>query len=128
MKNISDDETKLEEFQESDSQDTTGISSTVNEANVESMYVKFGKPYNFEGDMYDGIDLTGLNNLTMRNLNNIEKKFYRLAVTSFNPENTITYSMLVAQEASGLPIEFFEQLPAKDMIIIKRYVVNFLFN
>lgn len=128
MKNISDDETKFEEFQESDSQDTTGISSTVNEADDESMYVKFGKPYNFEGDMYDGIDLSGLYNLTMRNLNNIEKKFYRLAVTSFNPENTITYSMLVAQEASGLPIEFFEQLPAKDMIIIKRYVVNFLFN
>lgn len=128
MKNISDDETKLEEFQESDSQDTTGISSTVNEADDEGMYVKFGKPYNFEGDMYDGIDLSGLYNLTMRNLNNIEKKFYRLAVTSFNPENTITYSMLVAQEASGLPIEFFEQLPAKDMIIIKRCVVNFLFN
>lgn len=128
MKNISDDERKLEEFQKSDSQDTTGISSTVNEADDESMYVKFGKPYNFEGDMYDGIDLSGLNNLTMRNLNNIEKKFYRLAVTSFNPENTITYSMLVAQEASGLPIEFFEQLPAKDMIIIKRHVVNFLFN
>lgn len=128
MKNISDDETKLEEFQESDSQHTTGISSTVNEADDEIMYVKFGKPYNFEGDMYDGIDLSGLYNLTMRNLNNIEKKFYRLAVTSFNPENTITYSMLVAQEASGLPIEFFEQLPAKDMIIIKRYVVNFLFN
>ena len=60
-------------------------------------YVKFSKPYTFEDDVYEGVDLSGLSNLTGRNLNNIEKRFYKLGIASFNPENTVAYAQVVAQ-------------------------------
>ncbi len=91
------------------------------------LYVKFSKPYRFEDDMYDGIDLSSLSNLTVRNLDNIEKNYYKYGLASFNPENTATYAKVVAQEATGLPIEFFDQLPLKEMYKIKSRVVNFLY-
>lgn len=91
------------------------------------LYVKFRKPFRFEDDVYNGIDLSGLENLTSKDLGEIEKKYYRTGVTSFNPEITATYAMIAAQRATGMPIEFFEQLPAGDMIDIKRTIVNFLF-
>lgn len=91
-------------------------------------YVKFHKSYVFEDDdVYDGIDLSGLEKLTAKDLGDIEKRYYRSGITSFNPENTVTYAKFAAQKATGLPIEFFEQLPAKDMIDVKKAVVNFLF-
>ena len=92
------------------------------------MYVKFSKPYRFEDETYEGIDMSCLDNLNSRDLGDIEKKFYKQGVASFNPENTATYAKIVAQRATGLPIEFFEQLPIKDMLKIKSRVVNFFYN
>ncbi len=92
------------------------------------MYVKFQKPYVFEDDTYEGIDMSGIENLTADDLTEIEKKFYKQSIPSFNPENTATYAKLAAWKATGLPIEFFNQLPAKDMMKIKSRVVNFFYN
>ncbi len=92
------------------------------------MYVKFSKPYVFEDDTYEGLDMSCLENLTTDDLTEIEKKFYKQGVASFNPENTATYAKIVAWKATGLPIEFFNQLPIKDMLKIKGRIVNFFYN
>ncbi len=92
------------------------------------MYVKFSKPYVFEDDTYEGIDMSDLEKLTADDLTDIEKKFYKLSIASFNPENTATYAKIVAWKATGLPIEFFNQLPIKDMMKIKSRVVNFFYS
>lgn len=92
------------------------------------MYVKFSKPYVFEDDTYEGLDMSCLENLTTDDLTEIEKKFYKQGIASFNPENTATYAKIVAWKATGLPIEFFNQLPIKDMMKIKSRVVNFFYN
>ena len=92
------------------------------------MYVKFSKPYVFEDDTYSGIDMSCLEKLTADDLTEIEKKFYKQGIASFNPENTATYAKVVAWKATGLPIEFFNQLPVKDMLKIKSRVVNFFYN
>lgn len=92
------------------------------------MYVKFSKPYVFEDDTYNGLDMSCLENLTTDDLTEIEKKFYKQGIASFNPENTATYAKIVAWKATGLPIEFFNQLPIKDMLKIKSRVVNFFYN
>ena len=91
-------------------------------------FVHFSKPYVWEDDTYTGIDLSCLENLTTRDLSDIEKKFYKQGVASFNPENTATYAKIVAQKATGLPIEFFEQLPINEMLKIKSRVVNFFYS
>lgn len=92
------------------------------------MYVKFSKPYVFEDDTYDGIDMSCLENLTTDDLTEIEKKFYKQGIASFNPENTAVYAKIVAWKATGLPIEFFNQLPVRDMLKIKSRVVNFFYS
>ena len=92
------------------------------------MYVKFSKPYVFEDDTYDGLDMSCLENLTTDDLSEIEKKFYKQGIASFNPENTAVYAKLVAWKASELPIEFFNQLPVRDMLKIKSRVVNFFYS
>lgn len=92
------------------------------------MYVKFSKPYVFEDDIYEGLDMSCLENLNTDDLTDIEKKFYKQGIASFNPENTATYAKIVAWKATGLPIEFFNQLPIKDMLKIKSRVVNFFYN
>ncbi len=91
-------------------------------------YIKFSKPYIFEEDTYTGIDISSLEELTTQDLIEIEKKFYKLGVISFNPENTVAYTKVVAQRATGMPIEFFEQLPVKEMLKIKNHIVNFFYN
>ena len=48
------------------------------------MYVKFSKPYIFEDDTYDGLDMSCLENLTTDDLTEIEKKFYKQGIASFN--------------------------------------------
>lgn len=92
-----------------------------------SSYVKFSKPYQFEDDTYTGIDMSGMEDLTAKDLGEIEKKFYRANIPSFNPENTVTYAKLVVQKVTGMPIEFFDQLPVKEMMKIKSRVVNFFY-
>lgn len=92
------------------------------------MYVKFSKPYIFEDDTYDGLDMSCLENLTTDDLTEIEKKFYKQGIASFNPENTAVYAKIVAWKATGLPIEFFNQLPVRDMLKIKSRVVNFFYS
>ena len=92
------------------------------------MYVKFSKPYVFEDDTYNGIDMSCLENLTTDDLTEIEKKFYKQGIASFNPENTAVYAKIVAWKATGLPIEFFNQLPVRDMLKIKSRVVNFFYS
>lgn len=91
------------------------------------MYIKFSKPYVFEDDTYEGLDMSCLENLNMDDLTEIEKKFYKYGIASFNPENTATYAKIVAWKATGLPIEFFDQLPIKDILKIKSRVVNFFY-
>lgn len=93
-----------------------------------SRYVKFRKPFQWEDDTYNGLDLSGLEALTARDLEGIEKRFYRMGITSFNPENTVAYAKVVAQAATGMPIEFFDQLPVPEIMEIKREVVSFFFS
>lgn len=108
----------------------TAVEQDVTENGAEEldMYVKFSKPYNFEDEVFEGLDLSGLSNLKASDLNDIEKKYYKTGVASFTPENTTTYAMIVAQKVTGLPVEFFQQLPIKYMYKIKNRVVNFFYN
>lgn len=92
------------------------------------MYVKFSKPYIFEDDTYKGLDMSCLENLTTGDLMTIEKSYYKLGITAITPENTVAYAKIAAQKATGLPIEFFNQLPVKEMMKIKSRVVNFFYN
>lgn len=79
----------------------------------DELIVKFRKPYKFEDDTFTELDLHGLEDLTGRTLTAIEKAFNKTGVSSFVPESTTTYAKIVATKVTGLPAEFFEDLPGR---------------
>ena len=83
--------------------------------------------YKFEDDTFTELDLHGLEDLTGRTLTAIEKAFNKTGVSSFVPESTTTYAKIVATKVTGLPAEFFEDLPAAEIQKIKNAVVGFLY-
>ena len=96
-------------------------------ADEDELIVKFRKPYNFEGEIFKELDLRGLENIRGRDLTAIEKAFNKTGISSFVPESTTTYAKIVATKATGLPAEFFEDLPAAEVEKIKNAVVGFLY-
>lgn len=96
----------------------------------EENYLKitFGKPFNFEGEIFKGIDLSGLEDIKGRQLTAIEKAFGKAGVVSSMPETTSTYAKIAAAAATGLPAEFFEDLPGKEVRKIKTAVTRFFYD
>ena len=76
--------------------------------------VKFRKPFDFEDEVFTELDLHGLEDLRGRDLTAIEKAFNKTGVSSFVPESTTTYAKIVATKVTGLPAEFFEDLPVAE--------------
>lgn len=89
--------------------------------------ITFSKPYNFEGEIFNGIDLSGLEDIKGRQLTAIEKAFGKAGVVSSMPETTSTYAKIAATAATGLPAEFFEDLPGKEVRKIKSAVTRFFY-
>ena len=90
-------------------------------------YVKFRKPYLFEGNRYDGIDLSGLESLTAQDMLEGEKYLARNGVMTALPEMTMEYVCFMAVLASDKPIEFFKGLPPKDAIKVKNRITGFFY-
>ena len=90
-------------------------------------YVKFRKPYLFEGERYDGVDLSGLENLSAQDMLEGEKHLARSGVMTALPEMTMEYVCFMAVLASGKPIEFFKGLPPKDAIKVKNRITGFFY-
>ena len=105
--------------------------ATQGEENEEAvdLHVKFRKPYRFEGQDYDGVDLTGLEDLTAGALENVGRALLKKR-PGLNPstiEMTMEYANLLASRVAGKPLEFFERLPAQEAMKIKTTVVGFLY-
>lgn len=92
------------------------------------LYVRFKKPYDFEGTKYDGIDMTALEDVKGKDLTVFEKAFAKTGVVSSTPEMTSTYAKIVAAKVTGLPAEFFEGLPVREIVKVKGAVIRFFYN
>ena len=93
----------------------------------DELIVTFRKPFDFEGEIFRELDLHGLEDLRGRDLTAIEKAFNKTGVSSFVPESTTTYAKIVATKVTGLPAEFFEDLPVGEIEKIKNAVVGFFY-
>ena len=97
------------------------------EGQEDELIITFRKPFDFEGETFRELDLHGLEDLRGRDLTVIEKAFNKTGVSSFVPESTTTYAKIVATKATGLPAEFFEDLPVGEIEKIKNAVVGFFY-
>lgn len=90
--------------------------------------ITFKKPYTFEGQTYDGIDLSNIENLSTKDLLNADKLYTRQGNVSPTAEMTLAYACIVATTVTKKPLEFFTNLPANEGMKVKTSVINFLYN
>jgi hypothetical protein len=95
---------------------------------------EFKRPFTFEGKEYNSVDLNKLDDWSCEDLIRVSKKFQALTggdnspMGAILPESNIEYDMFVAAEASGLPIDFFKQLPAKEIGTLRTLIISFFLN
>ena len=72
-------------------------------------------PYQFEGREYSEIDLSGLEQLTVKDAVDAQRRLINAgeAAASLVCETTTAFSREIAAKASGLPIEFFKLMPRR---------------
>ena len=90
-------------------------------------YVRFHKPYFFEGNHYAGIDLKAIEDLTAKDMCEAEKYLSKKGIISPLPEMTMEYIGFIANRATGQPIEFFMKLAPKDATKVKNKVTSFFY-
>lgn len=91
------------------------------------LVVEFSKPVKFEGKNIERVDLTGLENLTTKDIISLEKQFNIEGNFSSQPEVTVAYARLASEKVTDLPLEFFDQLDAKNMYKLRTAVMNFFY-
>ena len=89
--------------------------------------LKLSRTYHFEDQNISELDFSGLENLTVADMMKANKALSSSGNFSVLPENDLQYTITLAVQVTGLPIEFFRQLAPRDGIKIKNKVTGFLF-
>lgn len=93
------------------------------------LLLKLPVPYTFEGVCYTKLDLTGVENLTaadmIRASDIVERRKNRPTMVL---ELDMQYLFTCASFATGLPLEFYQKLPAKDAVAVKNAVSGSFFS
>lgn len=86
-----------------------------------ALTITFAKPYNFEGETYKSVDLSGLDDVTASQLSAVESD-----VQAIVPELSMDYALILASKVTNHPQAFFLALPGKEGLKVKRMVQGFL--
>jgi len=89
--------------------------------------ITLSKPYEFEGETYTEIDLQGLDDLKAKDLSVVDKIHISKGCNPAMSGLTVDYAMITASMVTKKPLEFFENLPAKDAMAIKNVVMRFFY-
>lgn len=93
----------------------------------EDLVLRFKKPYSFEGETYTEVDLSGLENISAADLCKVGKMVKKIDGVDPIAEMSLPYAIYMAARVTGKPIEFFQQLPAREAIKLKNLVAGFLY-
>ena len=85
------------------------------------------KPYSFEGETYTEVDLSGLEDLSAADLCKVGKMVKKIDGVDPIAEMSLPYAIFMAARVTGKPLEFFQQLPAREAIKLKNLVTGFLY-
>lgn len=95
---------------------------------TENNYIlRFGRPYTFDEEVYNEIDLSGIENITAADMIAAQKVMSKGGAIEVLPEMSMQYACVIAARVAKKPIEFFTGLPAKDAIRLKNIVTGFIF-
>ncbi len=77
--------------------------------------VKLSRAYDLDGKSINTVDLTGLDELTTMDAQEVDEIVSRIGHRTRNKWADTLYTKHVAVKASGLPVEFFNRLRWNDM-------------
>ena len=89
--------------------------------------IKFRKPFIFEDETYMEIDLSGLEDLSAKDMIQAQRTMERSGSINVLPEMSLEYACIFASKATKIPVEFFQALPPKEAIKVKNKVTNFFY-
>lgn len=86
-------------------------------------------PYTFGGVTYEKLNLHGLEGLKAGDLKRTTKLYMKLhpAANPATLESNLEFTFLIASRILAQPLEFFDELPARDAIALKTSIVGFLY-
>lgn len=84
--------------------------------------VEFDKPYTYGGETVSVMDLSGVEELTSKDVSAAENEVLKTGVYSANMKNFFVYTCALAARATGKPIEFFTKMPLKDAAKVRSTV------
>lgn len=94
--------------------------------NDEDQYtVKFLKEYEYEGKKISSVDMKGLDDLTTRDMEVFDRILAKMQHSPADKYRDTTYTKHIAVRVTGLPIEFFNQLKARDMLLVTARVYSY---
>lgn len=93
----------------------------------EDLVLRFKKPYSFEGETYTEVDLSGLEDLSAADLCKVGKMVKKTDGVDPIAEMSLPYAIFMAARVTGKPLEFFQQLPAREAVKLKTLVAGFLY-
>lgn len=102
------------------------IDAIINEEEND-LLVEFKKPFKWEDKEYKSVDLSPLDNMSGRQLSEIYKEYGKLGIAAAIPAQTPAFAALTASKATGLPVEFFHSLPARELFKISVSVSSYFF-
>lgn len=100
---------------------------TLEMADEGNLIIHLNKPITFEGEKYEMIDLNKLHDIKTSDMIAINRRMSRNGSDYSTPEVTLEYALNMANVATGLPLEFFDQLPPYVGLTIRNRVMGFLF-
>ena len=103
------------------------MADKVIETKENEYYVKFNKIFKWEDKDYEGVDLSGLEALTGRQYCDAVKKFNTGGNMDVIVQQNPQFAAIVASMVTSLPIEFFYDLPARELNAVKNRVGSYFF-
>ena len=91
------------------------------------LYVRFRRPFVFEAETYEGVDLSGLEDLSARDMIATQRAMERSGSINVIPEMSLEYACIFASKATKLPVEFFQSLPPREAVKVKNRVTSFFY-
>lgn len=106
---------------------TTSADMERQEAEENKYLIKFRKPFVWEDNTYTEIDMSGLEDLSAKDMIQAQRTMERSGSINVLPEMSLEYACIFASKATKMPVEFFQALPPKEAIKVKNKVTNFFY-
>lgn len=118
---------RIQEKQENTTTEATAAASAPEPEDENKYVIKFRKPFIWEDNTYTEIDMSGLEDLSAKDMIAAQRTMERSGSINVLPEMSLEYACIFASKATKMPVEFFQALPPKEAIKVKNKVTNFFY-